>query len=333
MEGQLRHFAFTYNNYDKVDNWEAQLCDALNELGANYVIWGKEIAPTTGTPHLQGYVQLRGRKYFSVIRKCLPNTHITIVRGSSQDNVNYCKKIDTDYYESGELRTVARGRAKQKADWSILLDMASEGRLDEIRELNPREYVLYYRTWNQLRVDNIKLVGQEKICLWVHGKPGVGKSRGAWKLFPESYPKGSNKWWCGYQGELDVILDDLGTHMLFDLLKRWTDRYKVIGEVKTASCALRYVNFVVTSNYSIRQLAMKSNSEVDEITIQAIQRRFVEVEAVGWDEEFEDLLVISSHNKKEYCLRQLYAELNFDRAFKMDIKKCYEDETSQSDML
>ena len=161
--------------------------------------------------------------------------------------------------------------------------------------------------------DNIKTVAEPKTCLWVYGEPGIGKSRAVWSLFPNAYPKMANKWWDGYQGELDVVLDDLGTHMLFDLIKRWSDRYKVIGEVKGLSCSLRYVNFCVTSNYSIRELAVKSNLEVDEVTIQAIQRRFVEVKALEWDEEYQDLLVLTPHGTKE-TLRPLF----FDQVQKLN---------------
>lgn len=304
---QLRHFAFTWNNYQKTENWFLMLNQCLQELGANYIIFGKEIAPSTGTPHIQGYVQLKKRKYFNTIKKFLPMIHITIVFGSSQDNIEYCKK-DEDYYEWGEQRTVARGRGKQKEDWDHLVELASKGQLDEIREHHPREYALYYRTWGQMRMDNLKTVAERRTCLWVYEKPGIGKSRAAWSLFPDAYPKMSNKWWDGYKGQRDVVFDDLGTPMLFDLLKRWSDRYKVIGEVKGSSCALAYKNLIVTSNYSIRQLAMKSNPEVDEVTIQAVQRRFVELEGLEWDEEFEDLRVKDSRGTIE-TLRALHYDL------------------------
>jgi len=167
------------------------------ELGANYQIWGKEIAPTTGTPHLQGYVQLSKRKYFNVICKSLPGIHITIIKGSSQDNIDYCSKC-SDTFELGEHRSIARGRAKQKEDWDILIDLARKGQLDEIREHNPREYALYYRTWNQIQMDNLDPVSARRTCLWIYGVPGVGKSRAVWKLLPDAYPKMSNKWWDGY---------------------------------------------------------------------------------------------------------------------------------------
>lgn len=309
MNSQLRHFAFTWNNYQKQNDYFQWLCYNLDELGANYYIIAKEVAPTTGTPHLQGYVQLKKRKYFKTIIKYLSNIHITIVNGSSQDNIDYCRKADDNPYEFGTLRDVARGRAKQKEDWDLLVEMASQGQLDDLREFHPKEYALYYRTWHQMRMDHMKVEPTDRFCLWVHGKPGIGKSRAVWALFPDAYPKMANKWWDGYTGEQDVILDDLSTHMLFDLLKRWTDRYKVIGEVKGLSCALCYDKFIITSNYSIRQIAEKNNSEVDEVTIEAIQRRFVEVEAVCWDDLVEDLEVRVPHYNINPTLRMLCYDL------------------------
>ena len=89
---QVRHFCFTYNNYEKVTEWKDKLIESLQSLGANYYIWGVEIAPSTGTPHLQGYVQLEKRKAFNVVVKSLPGCHITRCLGSSQDNINYCNK-------------------------------------------------------------------------------------------------------------------------------------------------------------------------------------------------------------------------------------------------
>lgn len=329
---QLRHFAFTWNNYNKHEGYFEELCYILEfPLEANYFIFAHEVAPTTGTPHLQGYVQLKKRKYFNAIKKLLPEIHITLVHGSSQENIDYCKK-DDNYYEYGTLRTIGRGRHKQKEDWDLLISLASTGQLDEIREHHPRDYLLYYRTLNQLKMDNMAPVAERRTCLWIYGEPGIGKSRAVWNLFPDAYPKMANKWWDGYKGENEVVLDDLGTPMLFDLLKRWTDRYKVIGEVKGLSCALAYHTFVVTSNYSIRDLARKGNQEVDEVTIQAIQRRFVEAKALEWDLVEQDTLVLESrHNIKCYLKDLYYQDDSYvDRVMELNRIKCQEIETKRN---
>jgi len=164
MSSQLRHFCFTYNNFDKIDLWQIKLEDSLIELGANYYIWGEEIAPSTGTPHLQGYVQLTKRKAFTKVIKTLPKCHITPCLGSSQDNVNYCNKQCTNVVEEGILRTIARGRAKQEKDWQHLIDLAKQGRLEDIYEDNPREYMIYYRTFKQIALDNLKSFNREVLC-------------------------------------------------------------------------------------------------------------------------------------------------------------------------
>lgn len=274
---EFRHFCFTWNNYEN-SNWEVTLGLAISELNINYIIVGKEVAPSTGTPHLQGYAQLEKKKYFTTLTKWLPGCHITPCNGSSQDNVNYCNKIDNNPIEWGILRTIARGRAKQAADWNILLSHAETGDLDYIRENHPREYLIYFRTFKQIAVENLKPQAQVRSCYWLWGKPRVGKSRYCHETWPNAYWKNANKWWDGYKGEQAVVLDDLGTDHLSEYLKRWADRYKIIAEVKTSATALSYDTFVVTSNFHPDQLFL----QVPEVTRQAIRERFVVVEVTGY---------------------------------------------------
>lgn len=290
MNKQFRHFCFTYNNFNKNEKWREEIEESLVELGANYYIWGEEIAPTTGTPHLQGYVQLVKRKAFNVVTKMLPKCHITPCLGGSQDNVNYCNKACTNVVEFGILRTIARARAKQATDWQILIDLAHKGELDRIRNDHPREYAIYYKTFKQMALDGLQARQRVRQCLWIYGAPGTGKSRAVADLFPEAYWKNANKWWDGYRGEDTVILDDLGSAKLYELLKRWADRYKVIGEVKGGAIDLSYDRFIVTSNFHPGELGSQDIG-VPGVTIQAVERRFLIVEAIEWDPVENDLIV------------------------------------------
>jgi len=291
MDKQFRHFAFTWNNYSKHDtNWQASLDAQLTELGANYYIYAKEVGEQ-GTPHLQGYVQLKTRKYFNVLKRSLPHTlHITVVNGSSQDNINYCKKVDPNPIEFGELRDIGRARAKQSRDWALLLEQAKCNKLLQIQEDNPKDFIIYYRTLKAISVEYMSPQAVERKCLWIVGKPGTGKSRVAHSLFPNAYWKNANKWWDGYQGESTVVLDDFDTAVLFSYLKRWADRYKLIGEVKTTSSGLSYSQFVITSNFTPQQLADRDLS-ISQVTVEAIERRFLIVEALVWDDSIQDLIV------------------------------------------
>lgn len=95
-------------------------------------------------------------------------------------------------------------------------------------------------------------------CYWFWSEEsGTGKSRKAFELWPDAYPKMANKWWDGYQGEKVVILDEfdpehacLGSH-----LKKWSDPWApFIAEYKQAALPPDYDIFVVTSNCSLETL-------------------------------------------------------------------------------
>lgn len=70
-------------------------------------------------------------------------------------------------------------------------------------------------------------------------------------MFPNIFRKPCNKWWCGYNGESEVLIDDLDGGFLFHYLKIWGDRYAIDGEVKGGRVALSYSKMIITSNYSI----------------------------------------------------------------------------------
>lgn len=290
MNKQLKHFAFTWNNYHTVDYREI-IEKAKVELGISYLVYGYETAPTTGTMHLQGYVQTEKRVYLTKINKCLPKVHITVCNGSSQDNIEYCKKLK-NFVEDGVARTEARRVKKCKDDWEALVKLAESGKIEEIRTDYPREFLVYYKTFKQIAQDNLKPEPQQRYCYWIHGAPGTGKSRAVHSRFPHAYWKNANKWWDGYKGEDTVVLDDLAGTFLFEHLKRWADRYPVIGEVKGSSIGLSYKRFIVTSNFEIAD--PQSTNQVPLETIKAIERRFVQVKALHWVEELGDLLVAVS---------------------------------------
>lgn len=79
-----------------------------------YICWGRETCPDTGTIHLQGYVELR--QGYSLERTKLilrdPALHLEVRRGTQQQAIEYCRKdvgsspdpSGGDWYESGVRR-------------------------------------------------------------------------------------------------------------------------------------------------------------------------------------------------------------------------------------
>lgn len=77
-----------------------------------YLVFGEEVAPTTGLPHLQGYCRLRDKIRLSQL-KGIPGferSHLEISRGTSKQASDYCKK-DGQYHEYGSI--TSRGSGSQ----------------------------------------------------------------------------------------------------------------------------------------------------------------------------------------------------------------------------
>lgn len=103
---------------------------------------------------------------------------------------------------------------------------------------------------------------------WVYGKPGLGKTTWVLKHYPDAFEKPQSKWWDGYGGELQVLLDDLDTHVLGHYIKKWTDKFPIKGEVKRGTIPLMFDKFFITSNYTPEELWKD-----DLIMAQAVRRR------------------------------------------------------------
>ena len=71
-----------------------------------------------------------------------------------------------------------------------------------------------------------------------------------------TYWKRNAKWFDGYSGQSVIVMDDFGlSHKcLGDELKRWTDRYPVLGEIKGGTVALQHKVFIISSNYHPNQI-------------------------------------------------------------------------------
>lgn len=280
---QVRSIVFTLNNYN--DDHIQAICDHFHQ--ARYIVIGKEIGES-GTPHLQGYIQLEKRYTLKKLGSLFP-WHVEETKGSPVQASTYCKK-DGDFIEKGELSTAESGNIKKEDYWKQLLSMAESGQMAAIAEVYPGEYIRYYRNLHQIRCSSMESAGRPKRCLWLYGKPGTGKSRMAFSINPDStYAKMANKWWDGYNDQETIVLDDFGKdHKVLGYhIKRWTDRYPSILEVKGTAIPTNYDEFIITSNYSIAQIWQE-----DKEMCAAIQRRFKEYVVLDHQIDLQGLLSI-----------------------------------------
>lgn len=279
---RARSFLFVLNNYNDADI--VRLRGIVPKLG-RYLVFGYESAPTTGTPHLQGYIYLKNPATFNAVLKRLGGGRVRlfVANGSASSNITYAKK-DGKFEEFGEPPSDADARGKGEIQrWSAIRQACEEGRYEDL----PDDFVCrHYRSFDGIRRLKLSRLRLEDLTAldnhWYHGPTGTGKSMSA-RLWAKQkgmsiYLKDSTKWWDGYEHEPVALIEELGpqhfigSSSIVQLLKQWADHYCVRVELKGASMVVRPKHLIVTSNFRISELC---NTVAD---VEALERRFQQTE-------------------------------------------------------
>jgi len=62
------------------------------KIDCKYIVIGDETCPETKKEHYQGYIYFASGKTESAVRKMFKPRHIVPCRGTSEENIKYCKK-------------------------------------------------------------------------------------------------------------------------------------------------------------------------------------------------------------------------------------------------
>lgn len=249
-----------------LNNPECTLEEIHNKMGATWTTGQMEMGEE-GTRHLQFFQNFKKNICITAYKKYDKRIHVELVKVNNGAD-SYCNKTETRIdgpWEYGD-KPVQRN---SRTDWQDIWLKAKTGRIEDI----PADIRLRcYSNIKKVEKDHLVIKDSERLRgHWYYGPAGVGKSRKAREDFPDAYPKLCNKWWDGYQNQTNVIMDDIGIEhkCLGQQLKIWSDRYGCILENKGGAMASSYVNFVVTSQYSIEEIWVG-----DQHTIDALKRRF-----------------------------------------------------------
>lgn len=264
---QIRNFVFTCNNY--TDLSIDKIKSLPDTFECNYYIYGKEIGEK-GTPHLQGYVELKSRVSFKKLTKHLNGFHIERRKGTAESAIQYCKK-DGDVVTHGTPKNPG-----QRTDLQSLKSMLQASPSIKLL-LNQDEFQLNYQS---LRFAENLLKYYDKPrdykpnVTWLYGQSGVGKTRAAIAALPNAYFKsnGSGKWWPGYDGEEDIIVDDVESDSYgLKYILGLCDRYPFNVETKGGSREFRGRNIFITS-LQHPEVEYKSTWQSDKIYPQLARR-------------------------------------------------------------
>lgn len=145
MSGKrARSWCFTINNHNIDD------LIGLVDMSFMYLVFGFEIAPSTGTPHIQGYVAYDEGLSRRQVSKLMPRASVEVANGSLQSNYNYCSK-GGDFYVFGEKNQGKR------TDLDELVACINRGEtVSYIRERYPKMYFMYKKRIDEMVVKDVQ---------------------------------------------------------------------------------------------------------------------------------------------------------------------------------
>ena len=248
-----RCFQLTINSVDTLGD----VLTYLRKCSPNYLLAGKEKAPSTGHVHVHIYVQFPTPRRLSL--KKIMGAHIEKTRGSTEQNIQYIKKPDTEIVvEEGSPRlnhvpTIAE--AKKMDDLSGLnlnyYNIVQKIEAEKNKKINPNEY---YK--------NVEVY-------WIWGESGAGKTKWAIEDMKQRNVTAFNEvkydgsFWHGVQEDCDTCLyDDFRDgHMKPTELINFIDYNRHVMNVKGGSIRNNYKLIYITSLQSPESIYPKIPEE------------------------------------------------------------------------
>ena len=270
---RAKNWCFTLNNYTSELDF-ATMPDLV------YGIYGHEIAPTTGTPHLQGYLSFSKLKRLNQVTDIIPLAHFIVARGNPAQNTAYCSK-GTDIRMFG----IMPGGSGHRSDLDHVADAVKAGKtITQIAEEFPGTYIRYSKGIQSLKVATYKPTLRLNIRVYfLYGGSGKGKTRFAYDRFgvENVYKLDPNHnrslWFDGYVAQPVLLLDDYDGWINFRTLLTILDVYPYTCQVKGGTVPAQWTTVVITSE---RHYSMWGNIGGD---IAQLTRRITQ--AVSVDEE------------------------------------------------
>lgn len=246
---KARSLCWTLNNWVQTDI-EILQAVCLNDP-PKYLIYGFEIAPTTGTRHLQGYIAWNNprsvSKFISLFHT--KGVHIEKTRGTPVQASDYCKYADyptnsivNEFYQFGELPVQG-----DRVDWAIALNSLTDNEVVDVIDVQPH-LLPNIRALERYKTLKMKPIHRDVKVIVLYGDAGTGKTRYAYDKFSDIYSKPRGDWWDGYSGQKTVLLDDYYGYLPYCELLRVLDRYPYQVPVKGSYVYAQWDTVVITSN-------------------------------------------------------------------------------------
>lgn len=292
---RVRGWCFTLHEYSDEE------LSKFENIEVKYIVYGKEICPTTQRKHLQGYMYFQDKVSMKWIKEKLgiKRIHLESANGTAEQNRKYCTK-EGEYVERGE-----RPQQGRRSDIAFVREIIKSG--GNIRKLLEEDCVNY----QTIKIAEKYLTYCESSrnykpeVYWIYGSTGTGKSHLAYEMAGEDVYtcNKDNKWWDGYDGHECVVIDDMrGDFAKFHEILRLLDKYQYRAEVKGGFRQLLAKRIIITTTKHPRVMFKKSEEDIDQLVrritwiyhkkIDVVRKYKVKMERVQ-DEDGDDIWKVS----------------------------------------
>lgn len=191
-----------------------------------YAVWQKEKG---SHEHFQGYIELKRSQRIAALKKIYPTIHFEPRKGTQEQAIAYCRKVDTRVDGPWEFGSPAKKGAR--TDLSKLKEYATSGKRKADMPVELYEsfakYPKFYNTFERMAITTRRL---DLKVLLVIGPTGTGKTRLAYDNSSDLYVLPilgkRDMWFDGYDGHKEVLLDDFSGQIPLTQLLRLLDVYE-----------------------------------------------------------------------------------------------------------
>jgi len=245
---------------------ESSFC-LWRDLGAIYCKCQVERCPTTGKPHIQGYVKFGKQASFARIRSTFPGIHAESCKGSPQQNIDYVSKSASRI--AGPWQFGIPPIQGKRKDLELVRQLISDGQsLPEI--INNPDVTSYQAMKGAEMLFKYKKpkVRTNQRVYWYHGSTGSGKTRAVYNFAEvsrfEVWASAEDiRWFDGYSGEKVALIDDFRpSDAKFSWLLKVLDRWPIRVPVKGTHVCYEPEHIFVTCPYSPTE-CYKNRSDED----------------------------------------------------------------------
>ena len=304
-----RRWVFTLNNYTVEE--EQALLDATD--GVKCIFVGYEIAPSTGTPHLQGYVEFLHPKTMPAVKKTFGSDRywLAVAKGTPYEGYQYALKDGSPLLSYGEVPEETY--SAENGTWESIVQMVKEGfTYLEIVERYPNVAVQQGTAIQRYMIEwqNAQAGWRDVRTTYVSGRTGTGKTRSVMEAYGyqnvyrvTNYPKKGQRTNCfdQYNGEPVIVFEEFRNSLPVEEMLNYLDGYPVRLPCRYADRMAQFTRVFIITNWEYEKQYPNIHDNYPE-TYAAWERRIDERESIFSEEDaqgFKSRLLAEQNQDEE----------------------------------